>query len=156
MPQSLSKVALHLIFSTKDRIRAITYHDLRRQLEGYIVGILKNMDCPSLATRCLIDHAHILFLLSRTKTVAQVVQTVKQESSSWIKQQMPDRKDPYLSKFGWQRGYGVFSVSESRISVVKKYVEGQEEHHKRVTFQEEYREILDKHNVAYDEKYVWD
>ena len=156
MPQSLSKMAVHLIFSTKDRTRALAYPELRIRLEGYLVGILKNLDCPSIATKSQIDHVHILFVLSRTKTVAEVVQMVKQESSAWIKDQCPDRKDPYLIKFHWQNGYAVFSVSESKISTVKKYIDNQDEHHKRVTFHEEYREFLNQHRVAFDEKYVWD
>ena len=156
MPQSHSKIAMHLTFSTKDRVRALAYPELRTQLEGYIVGILKNLGCPSIATRALIDHLHSLFLLSRTETVSNVVQMVKQESSKWIKDQMPDRKDPHLVKFHWQKGYGVFSVSESMIPRVKKYIENQDEHHKRITFQEEYRGFLQRHNVAFDERYVWD
>lgn len=156
MPQSLSKVALHLTFSTKDRTRALAYPELRTQLEGYVVGILKNLGCPSISTRVVIDHMHTLFLLSRTETIANVVQMIKQESSKWIKQQMPDRKDPRLVRFHWQKGYGVFSVSESMIPRVRNYIEDQEQHHKRMTFQEEYVGLLKKHGVAYDERYVWD
>ena len=156
MPQSLANVALHLTFSTKDRTRALAYPQLRTNLEGYIVGILKNIECPSLATNAQIDHVHILFALSRTVTIAKMVQVVKQESSKWIKGQMPDQKDPHLAKFAWQKGYGVFAVSESVIPRVKVYIENQDEHHKRMTFQEEFRKMLEKHNVAYDEKYVWD
>jgi putative transposase len=156
MPQSLSKIALHLTFSTKDRLRALAYPELRTQLEGYIVGILKNLGCPSIVTRAVIDHVHVLFLMSRTESTANVVQIVKQESSRWIKKQLPNREDPHLIKFQWQKGYGVFSVSESVIPSVKKYIENQEAHHKRMTFQEEYLGLLKKHNVAYDERYVWD
>ena len=156
MPQSLSKVALHLTFSTKDRARAVAYPELRTRLEGYVVGILKKLGCPSISTRAVIDHMHSLFLLSRTETVSNVVRVVKQESSRWIKQQMPDRKDPHLVKFHWQKGYAVFSVSESMLPRVKQYIENQEEHHKRMTFQEEYLGFLQKHGVVYDERYVWD
>ena len=156
MPQSLSKLALHLTFSTQDRLRALAYPELRTQLEGYVVGILKNLGCPSLSTRVVIDHLHTLFLLSRTESVSSVVQTVKQESSKWIKQQMPEIEDPYLIKFHWQKGYSVFSVNESLIPRVKTYIENQENHHKRMTFQEEYLGLLKKHNIAYDERYIWD
>jgi len=99
---------------------------------------------------------HTLFLLSRTETISHVVQVVKQESSKWIKGQLPDRKDPRLVKFQWQKGYGVFSVSESVIPRVKAYISAQAEHHRRMTFQDEYRLLLDKHGVEYDERYVWD
>ena len=156
MPQSLSRIALHLTFSTKDRVRALAYPELRTNLEGYIVGALNNLGCPSISTRAVIEHVHILFALSRTETLSNVVQMVKQESSKWIKRQMPDCKDPYLVKFRWQKGYGAFSVSESMIPRVKEYIENQEEHHKRMTFQEEYLRLLEKHDVAYDERYVWD
>ena len=156
MPQSLCNVALHLTFSTKDRVRALAYPELRSELEGYLVGTLNNLGCPSIATRVVIDHVHTLFLLSRTESIAHVVQELKQESSRWIKLQMPERRDPNLVKFHWQKGYGVFAVSESVIPKVKAYIENQEEHHKVRTFQEEYLELLKKHQVAYDERYVWD
>ena len=156
MPQSFSHVAIHLTFSTKDRERAIAYPELRNKLEAYIVGILKNGGCPSISTRVLIDHVHILYFQSRTETTAKVVQLVKQETSKWIKTQNPDIKDPYLIKFHWQKGYSAFSVSESIVPKVKKYIANQEEHHKRTTFKEEYLEFLENHNLAYDERYVWD
>jgi putative transposase len=156
MPQSLSNIAIHLTFSTKERERALAYPELRSQLEGYLVGALSNLGCPSISTRAEIDHIHTLFALSRTETVSHVVQMLKQESSKWIKLQLPDRKDPRLVKFGWQKGYGAFSVSESVVPRVKAYIEGQTEHHKRMTFQEEYRGFLEKHGIEYDERYVWD
>ena len=156
MPQSLSKVALHVTFSTKDRLRVLNQRELRQHLEGYMVGILRNLDCPSIATRAVCDHVHTLFLLARTVTIADVVQTVKKESSKWVKDQAAARTDPYLAKSHWQKGYGVFSVSESMVSRVRRYIERQEEHHKRMTFQEEYRALLEKHGIAYDERYVWD
>jgi putative transposase len=156
MPQSLSNLALHLTFATKDRARSLAYPDVRAGMAGYIVGILKNMGCPSIATKVVIDHIHVLFLLSRTESVSHVVQVVKQESSAWVKGQKPELKDPYLIKFQWQAGYAVFSVSESNVAKVKAYFENQDEHHKRVTFEEEYREFLTKHGVAFDERYMWD
>ena len=156
MPQSFSHVAIHLIFSTKDRERAIAYPELRNKLEAYIVGILKNTGCLSISTRVLIYHVHILYFQSRTETTAKVVQLVKQETSKWIKTQNPDIKDPFLIKFHWQKGYSAYSVSASIIPKVKKDIANQEEHHQRTTFKEEYLEFLEKHNLAYDERYVWD
>lgn len=156
MPQSLSRIALHIIFSTKNRERALAYPDLRSELDAYIVGALRNMNCPSIITKSVIDHVHILCLLHRTTTVADLVGGVKKNSSAWIKKQKPDVKDPFLIKFAWQAGYGVFSVSESKIEAVKVYIDNQEEHHKRVTFQEEYRGFLRRYNVEFDERYVWD
>ena len=91
-----------MIFSTKDRVRALAYPDLRTQLDAYTVGILRNMNCPSIATRTAADHAHILYLQHRTVTTADVVAAVKKDSSAWIKKQKPEVKDPYLVKFAWQ------------------------------------------------------
>ena len=156
MPQSLSNLVLHLTFATKDRVRSLAYPDVRADLAGYMVGILNNIGCPSIATKVVIDHVHVLFLLSRTESVSHVVQVVKQESSAWVKGQKPELKDPYLIKFQWQAGYAVFSVSESNVAKVKAYIENQDEHHKRVTFEDEYREFLTKHGVAFDERYMWD
>ncbi len=156
MPQSLSRLIVHLTFSTKNRDRALAYPDLREQLDAYIVGILANLKSPSVVTRSVIDHVHILYLQNRTATTADIVATVKRETSAWIKQQKRDVVDPYLLKFAWQAGYGAFSVSESKLDVVKAYIDKQDEHHKRVSFQEEYREFLKRSNVEFDEKYVWD
>jgi REP element-mobilizing transposase RayT len=154
MPQSLSNIVLHLTFSTKDRVRALAYPDLCESLTGYIVGILKNLSCNPIATGVVIDHVHILFGISRTENVAHVVQVIKQDTSKWIKRQKPEIRDPFLVKFEWQKGYAVFSVSHSMIPKVKAYIDGQEEHHKRLTFREEYLKFLEKNNIEFDEKYV--
>ncbi len=156
MPQSLSKIAIHLIFSTKNRQRVLVYPDLRNELEAYIIGILCNLKSPSIMTRAETDHAHILYFQNRTASTAEIAGTVKKESSAWIKTKKPELRDPNLIKFAWQAGYGAFSVSESKIEAVKSYIENQEEHHKRVTFQEEYREFLLRHRIEYDKRYVWD
>ncbi len=156
MPQSLSSVAVHLVFSTKNRMRCLVPAEFRRRLDAYIVGILKSSGCVPISTCVVIDHVHMLFLLSRTESVSDVVQIVKGGSSRWIKNHVPDGTDPFLMKFHWQKGYGAFSVSQSMIQKVKEYILHQEEHHKRVSFQEEYRGLLARHNIAYDERYVWD
>ncbi|MBN1268944.1 MAG: IS200/IS605 family transposase [Kiritimatiellae bacterium] len=156
MPQSLSNIAIHLIFSTKNRERILVYPDLRPQLDAYIVGILRNLECPSIMTRSVTDHVHILYLQHRTASTADVVAAVKKDSSAWVKKQKAEVKDPYLMKFAWQSGYGAFSVSESNIQAVKAYIEGQEERHRRTSFRDEYRAFLKKHNVPFDERYVWD
>jgi putative transposase len=156
MPQSLSHILVHATFGTKDRVRALAYPDLREALNAYTVGILRHLECPSLQTGSYMDHMHILYLHARTATVAEVIGTVKKETSAWVKAQRPDVKDPYLVKFGWQNGYAAFSVSESNAETVKAYIANQEEHHRVMTFQEEYRALLGKHGVAFDERYVWD
>ena len=119
-------------------------------LHGYIVGILKNLECPSIQTGGVEDHVHVLFCLNRTVTQAQVVEEVKKASSKWMK----DKSG--CEGFAWQAGYGAFSVSESNVETVKAYIQNQEEHHRKVTFQDEYRKFLEKHQVEWDERYVWD
>jgi len=156
MSQSLSRVLIHMTFSTKDRVRSIAYPDVREALNTYAGGILRNLKCPSIIVGSVTDHMHILYLQARTVTTSEVAEVVKKETSRWLKDQKPDVKDPYLVKFAWQNGYAAFSVSESNSEIVKRYIERQEEHHKRMTFQEEYRGFLKKHGMEFDEKYVWD
>jgi REP element-mobilizing transposase RayT len=150
MPQSLSRILIHLVFSTKHRVRILD-SKIRSELHPYLAAVLTNNDCPSLRVGGVEDHVHLFFGLSRTLTVAQVVETIKTSSSKWIK-----TKGSEFSQFHWQGGYGAFSVSESVAKEVIHYIMNQEEHHRRRTFQEEFREFLKRHNVAYDERYVWD
>jgi len=156
MSQSLSRILIHTTFSTKNRDRSLAYPELREQLNAYTVGILRNLKCPALQVGSVVDHMHICYLHARTTTVTDVVGMVKKETSAWIKMQMPEAKDPYLMKFAWQSGYAAFSVSESGAESVVNYIQNQEEHHRRMTFQDEYREFLMKHGVMFEEKYIWD
>jgi putative transposase len=156
MPQSLSRLVVHAVFSTKNRERVFLKPVIRNALCAYAGGILRNLGCPSIVIGAAPDHMHLLFVLSRTASVADVIGTVKRETSCWIKTQEPERKYPALVKFHWQDGYGAFSVSESNRSAAQAYVEGQEQHHRRRSFQEEYRLLLEKHGVPFDERYVWD
>jgi REP element-mobilizing transposase RayT len=145
-----------MTFSTKDRVRAIAYPEVRAALNEYAGGILRNLKCPSVVVGSVIDHMHLLYLQARTVPTCDVAEAVKKETSRWLKEQKPDVKDPYLVKFAWQSGYAAFSVSESNVEAVRAYIASQEEHHKRVTFQDEYRAFLMKHGVEFDERYVWD
>jgi len=156
MPQSLARVSLHLIFSTKDRRRVFRLAMMRDAVAAYITGILKNQRCPVMRIGVVTDHLHILYAHSRTKTIAEVVAAVKRESSSWVKEQEWAHLNPDFAQFHWQSGYGIFSVSESRVSDVVSYIDNQMEHHKRVSFQEEYRSFLKRHNISFNEQYVWD
>ena len=97
------------------------------------------------------DHVHLLFAFSRTDAVADIVQAVKRGSSIWLKTQ-----SPALADFAWQNGYGVFSIGFSQIDVVRAYIAGQEEHHRRTSFHDELRELLRRYGIEYDERYVWD
>jgi REP element-mobilizing transposase RayT len=151
MPQSLSNVLLHIIFSTKHRQPFLRDPAVRDVMTGYLIGILQNLKCPSLLTGVVEDHVHILCQLSRTVTIAHLVEQVKTSSSLRIKEEGPRLRD-----FHWQNGYGAFSVSQSNAGDVKQYIAGQEEHHRIRTFQEEFRLFLTRHGIEFDERYVWD
>ena len=140
---------IHLVFSTKDREPFIK-SGIPDRLHGYIVGILGQMKCPSIQTGGVADHIHILFVLGRPTTQAEVVEEVKKSSSKWMK------TEGGVPNFSWQNGYGAFSVSESHREKVVCYIKNQEEHHRTITFQDEYRKLLEKYKVPFDEKYVWD
>ncbi len=149
MPQSLSKVLVHLIFGTKHREPLIA-PEIRSPLHAYIVGILDNLNSPSLQTGGVADHIHILCALSRTISQAELLEVVKKSSSKWMK------TDGGVPGFSWQTGYGAFSIGESQADSVIRYIQDQEEHHRKVTFQDEFRKFLERYKVAYDERYVWD
>jgi REP element-mobilizing transposase RayT len=150
MPQSLAKIYLHIVFSTKDRKHLIK-SDIESELYKYIAGILKALNCTALLINGTADHIHILNILSRTQAVSHVLEEIKKNSSKWIKGKGNEYKNFY-----WQAGYGAFSVSQSKIEVVKNYIYNQKEHHKICTFKEEYRRFLKEYNIEYDERYVWD
>jgi putative transposase len=149
MPHSLSKVLIHLVFSTKYREPLIGV-EIRPRLHAYIVGILEHLKSPSLQTGGVADHVHILYSLSRTISQADLVEEVKKSSSKWMK------ANGGPPGFAWQTGYGAFSIGESQVNTVIRYIQRQEEHHRRRAFKDEYREFLDRYKVAYDERYVWD
>jgi len=150
MAQSLARILVHLIFGTKDRAPVLA-PGVRPELGAYLVGILSRLDCPCVEVGCVADHAHVLFVLHRTRAVADVVEEVKKGSSKWLK-----TRGPALRNFHWQNGYGAFSVSPSSEARVRTYILNQETHHRRVTFQDEFREFLRRHGVPFDERYVWD
>jgi putative transposase len=150
MPQSLSKVILHIIFSTKDRERWLD-SDVRRRMHAYLATICRDLGVDFVHVGGLSDHVHIVSTLPRTLSQAQLVEQIKKTSSKWIK-----TVNARCRGFTWQRGYGAFSVSASQLESVLDYVNSQQEHHRTRTFQEEYRELLRKHGVDFDERYVWD
>jgi len=151
MPQSLSQIYIHLVFSTKDRQRFIS-DSIAPDLYAYMAQVFYD-ECRSPAKLIggVDDHAHALFNLARTWCVADVVQAVKTSTSKWMKTQ-----DPLLRHFSWQTGYGAFSVSRSNVGVVEEYIRNQREHHRRQSFKDEFRGLLDRHDVEYDERFVWD
>ncbi len=152
MPQSLSKVYIHIVFSTKDRVPFLKDNNLSEEMHAYLSGASKNLGSQSLQVGGAIDHVHILCTLSRKNTIADLVRDLKKGSSKWIK----SKESPFLNDFQWQSGYGVFSVSPSHLNSLKKYIINQAEHHTKETFQDELRRLFLKYNVEYDERYVWD
>ena len=151
MPQSLSAVYIHLVFSTKDRRPFLRDPRVRTQLHAYLGGVSKTLECPSLIVGGVEDHVHMLCRFGRTITQADWVKEVKRVSNIWLKEQGPDYAD-----FEWQGGYSDFSVSKSNLEQVTHYISAQDEHHKKVTFQDELRALLRRHDVEFDERYVWD
>jgi REP element-mobilizing transposase RayT len=150
MPQSLARLHIHLVFSRKNREPLIA-DSVRDSLHAYMATVLQNLGCIPVLINSVEDHIHLLFDLSRTVAVSKAVEDVKKSSSKWIKNQTPE-----LAHFAWQSGYGAFAVSESNVEAVRGYIARQREHHRHKTFQEEYRQFLERHSVAYDERYVWD
>lgn len=150
MPQSLSKVYVHITFSTKHRQKLID-DEIANRLYEYLGGICKNLECHPVQVGGHKDHVHILCILSKKITQIKLIEEVKKQSSKWIK-----TISYKYQNFYWQDGYGIFSVNPSEIAVVVKYIQNQAEHHKKRTFQDELRAFLKKYNVDYDEKYVWD
>ena len=150
MPQSLAKIYIHLIFSTKNRERAVP-DDLRPGLHAYMGGVLRDLGCTAVEINTEPDHAHVLFLLSRTESLSNIVRQVKTGSTHWLQD-----KQPALRHFHWQNGYGAFSVSQSTLQEVREYVRGQRDNHRVMTFQEEFRKFLTRYEIEFDERYVWD
>ena len=150
MPQSLARIHIHLVFSTKNRAPII--HDgVKDSLHRYMATVLRDLGCSHVLINSVADHIHLLFEIGRNHSVSEAVEQVKKTSSKWIK----TRGDEF-ARFAWQSGYGAFSVSESGLQRVREYIANQAEHHRQRTFQEEYLSFLERHNVAYDKRYVWD
>ncbi|MDM8522030.1 transposase [Desulfococcaceae bacterium HSG8] len=151
MPQSLVQIYLHIIFSTKNREPFLIDKQIREEMHAYSGSVLKAHDSIPVIVGGTADHIHILCTFPRTITVSKLIGETKRGSSKWVK-----KKGRTLSAFQWQSGYGAFSVSHSNVPEVRKYIATQEEHHKKRSFQDEFRIFLKKHGVQFDERYVWD
>ncbi len=151
MPQSLAKIHVHIVFSTKDRRGFLQGADIRKEMHAYLASTLKAYDSPARIIGGTADHVHILCDLSRTQTLAKVIGETKRNSSKWIK-----TKGNQFTAFQWQNGYGAFSVSVSKVPQVVEYIESQDAHHRTRTFQDEFRAFLTMHGIEFDERYVWD
>ena len=150
MSQSLSRLHIHLVFSTKGREPRLS-NALRDEIHAYMAAVLNNTGCRVSAINSVEDHVHILFELGRTIALADAVKTVKTATSAWLKTKAAELED-----FAWQSGYGAFSVSESNTDAVRQYIATQREHHTHASFQDEYRALLAKHGVPFDERFLWE
>ena len=150
MPQSFASLHCHIVFSTKQRQPFINA-ELQPNLFAYIGGILDKHSAPLVAAGGMPDHVHLLVSLPRTLSIAELVRTVKSNSSRWIHEEQPNLHD-----FQWQQGYGTFAVSFSNLDTVKAYLANQAEHHHQQSFQDELRTLLKRHQIEWDERYIWD
>jgi len=147
--QSLSQILLHVIFSTKDR-KPMIPPELSDELYRYLAAACDAHGSHAYRIGGMPDHVHIACTLPRTVTVSKLLEEIKKSSSKWIKE-----RDPRCNGFAWQGGYGVFSLGQSQLDAVIRYIDGQREHHAKKTFKEEFVEFLQKYNVDYDERYMW-
>ena len=150
MPQSLSRVLVHLVFGTKNRVPWIL-QETRSELHAYLGGIIRNHGCWPIEIGGVHDHVHVLLGLARTVSVAEIVASLKANSSKWIKGKRGD-----LNQFQWQAGYAAFSVDPLNLDALVNYIRNQKEHHRSKSFQDEYREFLKAHGIQFEEKYVWE
>ena len=150
MPQSLSNILIHFIWSTKDRHPWLE-PGIREKTHAFLAGAVRQLDCEAYRVGGVADHVHLAVRLSRTLSVADLVKEIKSASSKWLKTQ-----DAALAAFYWQQGYGAFSVGMSQKETLLHYIDNQEHHHRTHTFQDEYRAFLKKYGIDYDERYVWD
>lgn len=150
MAQSLARVLVHVIFATKDRAPYLM-KPFRDDLYRYLMSVLQDRGCQPIAVGGVEDHVHLLFALSRTISLAKLVEVVKTSSSKWLK-----TKGEGLRMLAWQGGYGAFSVSQSQLLAVMRYIRNQEAHHRRHSLEEELRMAFERHEVEYDPERMWD
>ena len=151
MPQSLSAVYFHWVFSTKNRRPFLHDKSARESLHAYLGGISKTLECAPIRVGGVEDHVHMLARFGRTLSIAEWVKELKRVSLIWLHE-----RPGIDAAFQWQSGYGVFSVSYSNLDRVVDYIDRQEEHHRKMTFQDELRSLFRKHHIEFDEKYMWD
>ena len=150
MPQSLYKMLAHIVYSTKNRVDLIA-PGIEDGLFGYMHGIAENNGAKLILANGTANHVHLLVSLPKKIDIPELIGDMKRDSSSWIKKQ-----DSIFSNFYWQKGYGAFSIGQSQVETVSGYIKRQKEHHKKQDFKDEYRALLNKYEVDFDEKYVWD
>ena len=151
MPQSYSAVAVHIVFATKQRHPYLADPTVRAEMHAYLGGTLNALGCPIIAVGGVEDHVHLLTYLGRPVALSDCVRELKKASTAWAR-----GRDRRLAEFTWQTGFAAFSVSPSGISEVKRYIGTQEEHHRKLSFEEEFRALLKEHGIEFDEKNRWE
>ena len=150
MAGTFTQIYIHAICSTKNR-QNVLLPEVRKQVYNYICGIIKNEEGYVYSIGGTSNHIHILFSTSSKVSISEMLKEIKGSSSRWINQNLS-----LQNKFQWQAGFGAFSVSQSQLGAVTQYINNQEEHHKKFSFKDEFRALLNKHNLSFDEKYIWD
>ena len=150
MPQSLVKILIHAVFSTKNRVNLIA-PEIENDLFGYMNGIVENNKSKLILANGTTNHVHLLISLGKTLSISELLGDIKRDSSVWIKKQ-----DSQFLKFHWQEGYGAFSVGQTQVNEVMKYIANQKEHHQEKSFENEMRGFYRKYEIEFDEQYVWD
>lgn len=151
MPQSLVKILVHIVFSTKDRVDLIT-HEMEAELFKYISGIVKRNGGRLIIVNGTANHLHLLVSIGRID-IGELIGHIKRDSSLWVKKTFSRSK-----KFYWQKGYGAFSVGQSQVLAVSEYIRNQKTHHlkKSLSYEDEFRELCLRYEVDIDERYCWD
>jgi REP element-mobilizing transposase RayT len=150
MAATLTNLLYHIIFSTKDR-QPLIQDSFRDELEKYLAGIIRNHGGILIDIGGMPDHVHLITKFKANRSVAEMVRLIKANSSKWV-----NERDGQSVRFEWQTGYGAFTVSQSRIQTLRRYVRNQAKHHRTRSFQDEFRAFLDKQGIEYDERYLWD
>jgi putative transposase len=148
MAQSFVALNVHVVFSTKNRDPLIT-PEIQDELYPYIGGIVRADKGALLCAGGVADHVHLLCSMGKEISISDLVRNIKANSSRWV-------HEKFAANFGWQTGYGAFAVSYSATETVKKYIEGQEQHHRKMTFQEEFIALLNRHHIEFDNRYIWE
>lgn len=148
MPSTHVSLHYHLVFSTKERVPSIDAA-FRSRLHAYLGGVVRGLGGTPLEIGGVADHVHLLVGLKPTHTLSDIMRVMKSDSSKWLHDEMRQ------NRFAWQEGYGAFTVSRSNVDGVRTYIAQQEEHHRQRSFQEEYLEFLEKHEIEFDERYLW-
>ena len=149
MASTLTNLLYHLVFSTKGRIPLID-EEIQTPLYDYMGGIIRNQGGKAIEIGGMPDHVHCLARFPARKAVSDMMRAIKSDSSGWVNRERPG------DRFAWQTGYGAFTVSQSQVGKVRRYIQTQEEHHREKSFEMEFLALLKKHGIEYDEEYLWD